>query len=108
MSEEHFTKEKRVLIAMRKTLGAIIKDVTPSNSAFKSPLSESTIEDVRMCFGLIAAREREIAEEAGVEIKDRPQFTDEINKDNVISIDSLKATLPSSTSKPNEDPDNGK
>ncbi len=97
MSEEHFTKEKRILVAMRKTLGEVIKDVTPSNSAFKSPLSEATIEDVKMCFGLIAAREREIAEEAGVVIKDRPQFTDEINKDNVVSISSLKATLPSKT-----------
>jgi 8-oxo-dGTP pyrophosphatase MutT (NUDIX family) len=54
-----------------------------------------------MCFGLIAAREREIAEEAGVEIRDRPQFTDEINKDNVVSISSLKATLPSKT--PNDE-----
>lgn len=99
MSDQHFTKEKRVLVAMRKTLGGIIKDITPSNSAFKSPLSESTIEDVKMCFGLIAAREREIAEEAGVEIRDRPQFTDEINKDNVVSIASLKATMPNNNDK---------
>ena len=106
MSEEHFTKEKRILVAMRKTLGEVIKDVTPSNSAFKSPLSEATIEDVKMCFGLIAAREREIAEEAGVEIRDRPQFTDEINKDNVVSISSLKATLPKNTT--NDEPSNGK
>ncbi|HFD31381.1 MAG TPA: segregation and condensation protein A [Gammaproteobacteria bacterium] len=105
MAEEHFTKEKRVLVAMRKTLGAVIKDVTPSNSAFKSPLSETTIEDVKMCFGLIAAREREIAEEAGVEIRDRPQFTDETNKDNVVSIASLRSSLPGKNSK---EPTNGK
>lgn len=103
MSEEHFTTEKRILVAMRKTLGEIVKDVTPSNPALKSPLSPSTIEDIRMCFGLIAAREREIAGEAGVEIKDRPQFTDEINKDNVISIDALKSTMPKSQQKDSED-----
>lgn len=91
---EHFTKEKRILVAMRKTLGAIIKDVTPSSSAFQSPLSDATVEDIRMCFGLIAAREKEIAGEAGVEIKDRPHFTDEVVTNNVVSIASLKATLP--------------
>ena len=102
---EHFTKEKRILVAMRKTLGAIIKDVTPSSSAFKSPLSDATVEDVRMCFGLIAAREKEIAEAAGVEINDRPHFTDDPVTNNVVSIASLKATLPGSNnpdSKKNE------
>lgn len=93
---EHFTKEKRILVAMRKTLGAIIKDVTPSSSAFKSPLSDATVEDVKMCFSLIAAREKEIAEEAGVEINDRPHFTDDPVTNNVVSIASLKATLPGS------------
>jgi hypothetical protein len=90
MSQEIFSKEKRVLMAMRKTLSQIIKDVTPSSSALKSPLSDNTIEDIRMCFGLIAAREREIAEESGVTIKDRPHFVDEPKKSNVVSIDGLK------------------
>ena len=98
---EHFTKEKRILVAMRKTLGSIVRDVTPSSSALKSPLTEATVEDIKMCFGLIAAREREIAEEAGVEIKDRPRFIDEPKKDNVVSIDTLKATLPEKTDNAN-------
>ncbi len=33
MSEEHFSTEKRILMAMRKTLGGIIRDLTPSDSA---------------------------------------------------------------------------
>ncbi len=86
----HFTKEKRVLVAMRKTLANVIKDITPASSALKSPLSEATIEDVKMCFGLIAAREQEIAKEAGVELNERPQYTDEPTKSNVVSLDSLK------------------
>ncbi len=90
---EHFTKEKRVLVAMRKTLSSIVKDVTPSSSALKSPLSDSTIEDIKMCFGLISAREQEIAREAGVELNDKPHFTDEAVTSNVVSLDSLKITM---------------
>ena len=92
MSNEpiHFTVEKRILVAMRKTLSNIVKDVTPSSSALKSPLSDATIKDIKMCFGLISAREQELAKEAGVEIKDRPQYPDEPGKSNVVSLDSLK------------------
>ena len=91
MSEQptHFTTEKRILVAMRKTLSSIVKDVTPSSSALKSPLSDATIEDIKMCFGMIAAREQEIAKEAGVALNDRPQYTDLDVKTNVVSLDSL-------------------
>ncbi|WP_299872609.1 hypothetical protein [uncultured Cocleimonas sp.] len=92
---EHFTKEKRVLVAMRKTLSSIVKDVTPSSSAIKSPLTETTIEDIKMCFGLIAAREQEIAKEAGVELNEKPHFTDEAFTSNVVSLDSLQITMKS-------------
>jgi len=93
MSNEpiHFTVEKRILVAMRKTLSNVVKDVTPSSSALKSPLSDATIKDIKMCFGLISAREQELAKEAGVEIKDRPQYPDEQSKSNVVSLDSLKS-----------------
>lgn len=92
--DDHFTKEKRILVAMRKTLSSVIKDVTPSSSALKSPLSESTIEDVKMCFGLISAREQEIAKEAGIELNEKPFFADDAVKEtNVVSLDSLKANL---------------
>ena len=86
---EHFTIEKRILVAMRKTLSSVVKDVTPSSSALKSPLSEATIEDIKMCFGMIAAREQEIAKEAGLEINERPQYTDQEIKSNVVSLNSL-------------------
>lgn len=94
MSNEsnHFTVEKRILVAMRKTLSNVVKDVTPSSSALKSPLTESTVEDIKMCFGLIAAREQEIAKEAGIELNEKPQFADDVQKSNVVSLDSLKKT----------------
>jgi len=86
----HFTVEKRILVAMRKTLSNVVKDVTPSSSALKSPLTESTIEDIKMCFGLIAAREQEIAKDAGIELNEKPQYTDDARKSNVVSLGSLK------------------
>ncbi|MCK5918393.1 MAG: segregation and condensation protein A [Cocleimonas sp.] len=84
-----FTVEKRILLAMRKTLGNIVKDVTPADKHLRSPLKEATIEDIKMCFSLISAREREIAKEAGIEIKDRPHFVDEPTSSNVVSIDTI-------------------
>lgn len=89
MSEVH-SKEKQVLMAMRKTLAKIIRDLTPSNSALQYPLSDDTVEDVKMCFDLISARERELAHEAGLNIQDRPRFADEPRTTNVVSIQGLK------------------
>jgi len=90
MPESHFSKEKQVLMAMRKTLARIIRDLTPSDRAVSYPLSDATVEDIKMCFDLIAAREREMAEEAGLDIRDRPHFVDEPNKAQVISLHKLK------------------
>lgn len=90
MSEHQFSTEKRILMAMRKTLGNIIKDVTPANSSLKSPLSTSTIDDIRVCFDLISVREKELAAEAGLQNQDRPRFTDEPSRANVVSISGLK------------------
>lgn len=90
MSEEHLSTEKRILMAMRKTLGGIIRDLTPSDSAVQYPLSDSTVEDVKMCFNLIAARERELAQAAGIEVQDRPHFIDEASTTKVVSIAGMK------------------
>jgi len=82
MSE--LTVEQRILIAMRKTLGAVIKDVTPP-PGMKHPFSPQTMEDVRQCLALIAAREKELAEEQG-RGGERPYFTDEPQKAKVVPI----------------------
>jgi hypothetical protein len=70
------SKEARVLRAMRKTLTGIIKD-TATEPGLKHPLSNDTIEDIRHCLGLIAAREQELLKEAGVDNNMRPHFIDE-------------------------------
>jgi len=61
MDTEELSKEQRILRQMRKTLGNVVKDVTPLGGR-TNPLSESTIQDIKDCFGLISARERELAE----------------------------------------------
>lgn len=69
------SKDQQILIAMRKTLAAIIKDVTPP-PGMRHPLSAATIEDVRQCLGLIAAREKELADAEG-RGGERPYYADE-------------------------------
>ena len=81
------TKEQRVLIAMRKTLAAIIKDVTPQ-PGMRHPLSDATVEDVRQCFGLIAAREKELADVQG-RGGERPYYTDQPGAAQTVPIGGL-------------------
>lgn len=61
MDTEELSKEQRILRVMRKTLGNVVKDVTPLGGR-TNPLSDSTIQDIKDCFGLISERERELAE----------------------------------------------
>lgn len=61
MDTEELSKEQRILRQMRKTLGNVVKDVTPFGGR-TNPLSDNTIQDIKDCFGLISARERELAE----------------------------------------------
>ena len=88
MSE--LTKEQQILIAMRKTLSAIIRDVTPP-PGMKHPLSEPTIEDVRQCLSLIAAREKEVADSQG-RGGERPYYADEPQSAQVVPIAGLGKT----------------
>ena len=75
MSDES-RKEREILMVMRKVLAQIIKDTTPEFKTMKHPLSGDTIEDIRQCLALIAARERELADAAGV-VRERPYYADE-------------------------------
>jgi hypothetical protein len=81
------TKEQQILIAMRKTLAAIIKDVTPP-PGMKHPLSEATIGDVRKCLALISAREKELADARG-SAGERPYYADEPQSAQVVPIAGL-------------------
>ncbi|BAO44799.1 conserved hypothetical protein [Thiolapillus brandeum] len=76
------------MMVMRKVLANIIKDTTPEFKTMKHPLSANTIEDIRQCLRLIAARERELADAAG-EAQSRPYFTDEKPRAEVIPISKI-------------------
>ncbi|MEA3641052.1 MAG: segregation and condensation protein A [Lamprobacter sp.] len=94
MSE--LSKEQQVLVAMRKTLAAVVKDVTPP-PGMKHPLSDNTIGDVRACLSLIAAREKELADAEG-RGGDRPYYVDQPQSAQVVPIASIRRSeKPSST-----------
>ncbi|MGV6852007.1 MAG: hypothetical protein ACWA5R_07500 [bacterium] len=66
-------QEQRILRMMRTTLGNIVKDVTPS-PGMPHPLSDATIANIRDCFSVIAAREHELAKQAGFSLNEKPRF----------------------------------
>jgi len=79
------SKEREILLVMRKVLAQIVKDTTPPSRAMKHPLSEQTIQDVRQCLGLISLRERELADAAGA-AQERPYYSDEESPTTVVPL----------------------
>ena len=59
---------------MRKTLGNIVKAVTPLGGR-TNPLSGDTIQDISDCFALISEREKELAEKLNFE-QAKPYYSD--------------------------------
>ncbi len=76
MDFDSLSKEHKILFVMRKTLASVIKDTTPAKGMIHT-LSETTVEDMKLCLSLISAREREITVEKGEEHQFRPRFVDE-------------------------------
>jgi hypothetical protein len=74
MNTEELSKEQRILRAMRKTLGNVVRDVTPLGGR-PNPLTESTIQDIKECFALISEREHELAESLDFD-EARPYYRD--------------------------------
>jgi len=79
------SKEFRILKTMKLVLTNVVKD-TATQPGLNHPLSDRTIEDIRQCLKLIAARERELIEESGKNQDMRPYFTDEPKKNVVVPI----------------------
>jgi hypothetical protein len=74
MSTAELSKEQRILRAMRKTLGNVVRDVTPLGGR-PNPLTGDTIQDIKDCFALISERERELAEKLGFD-EAKPYYKD--------------------------------
>ena len=79
------SKEQQVMVAMRKTLANVVKETTPEPGMIH-PLSKNTVDDIRACFSLIAAREKELMEEMGIENKAKPYYTDEKKTADIIKF----------------------
>ena len=75
---DDLTLEHRILIQVRQVLASVVRDVTPP-PGMRNPLSASTIEDIRGCFLLIAARERELS-------------SDKLKRDLPVYVDSESTT----------------
>lgn len=74
MNTEELSKEQQILRIMRKTLGNVVRDVTPLGGR-PNPLKDSTIQDIKDCFALISDRERELAEQLGFD-QSKPYYKD--------------------------------
>jgi hypothetical protein len=78
--------ERRVLRAMRKTLTSVIKDATP-RPGMDGFLSDATVEQIRECLGIIAAREKELADLLDL-APAKPMYPDQERKVKTIEIKS--------------------
>ena len=85
MKADGLSKEEQILRMLKRVLTDIAKD-TSTPPGMKHPLSENTIQGIRDCLGLISARERELADEAGRPSRARPEFVDEPKKSHVVTL----------------------
>lgn len=94
-------KEARILRVMRQVLSTVVKD-TATAPGMRHPLSDATIEDIRQCLGLIAAREQEILREIGVDNNMRPRFTDDPAAQDSVVVPISKLTTRKKLKEPDE------
>lgn len=83
MNSDDLSIDQKILITLRKTLSSVVRETTPP-PGMQHPLTKQTIEDIKHCFVLIAARERELAEEKGQVNAARPRFIDEPKTSHVV------------------------
>lgn len=85
---KELNKEQRILRAMRKTLASVVRDATPQpgTSGF---LSEDTVDQIKSCFELIAAREREVGGALGLN-EARPVYPDQPKSTQTVQISRKK------------------
>lgn len=74
MKTEELSKEQLILSLMRKTLGNVVRDVTPLGGR-PNPLTTNTIQDIKDCFALISDREKELAEKLNFD-QAKPYYQD--------------------------------
>lgn len=85
MSSEFFSKEHQILTTIRKVLSSVARDTTPQPGR-PHALKPQTVEDLKHCFMLITAREKEIIEAAGGKMDKRPRYADEPKTSQVVDF----------------------
>ncbi|MEO8848960.1 MAG: segregation and condensation protein A [Casimicrobiaceae bacterium] len=83
MTEAEHSIEERILQAVKLTLACVIRD-TATPQGMRHPLSDGTIQDLRQCLALISARERELAQAAGMSMNSRPHYADEAASEDTV------------------------
>ena len=83
-------KELKILVTLRQVLSSVVREITPE-PGMRHPLSEGTMQDLRTCFTLIASREKELNEIAGMSSQHRPRYVDEPQKANVVKLHGLSS-----------------
>ena len=84
LAAKEMSVEQRILRAMRKTLASVVKDATPrpGTSGF---LSDETVEQIKSCFELIAARERELGDALGLS-QSKPVYPDQTQQSKTVQV----------------------
>lgn len=83
MNNDKLTQEHRILITLRKVLSSVARETSPP-PGMQHPLSSKTIDDIKHCFVLIAAREKELNELQGNDTSARPRYADEPKTSHVV------------------------
>ena len=83
------SKEHKILVTMRQVLSSVVREITPE-PGMRHPLTEKTMDDVRQCFALIAAREKELTDNAGMPSQHRPRYVDEAPKAKVVQLHGMQ------------------
>jgi hypothetical protein len=87
MNLAELSKEQQIMVVMRKVLTSIARETVPKPGIVHA-LSESTIQDMRMCLQLVSAREQELAKQQGIENTARPHYADEQQSTQVLNLKS--------------------
>jgi hypothetical protein len=86
MADQELSREERILRVMKRVLTDVAKE-TYTRPGYRHPLSDATIQSIRDCLSLIAAREAELAETAGRPMNLRPRFVDVPKTPVVVKLD---------------------
>lgn len=90
MSTDFHSKEHQILATIRQVLSSVVRDTTPKPGR-PHALRPDTVDDLKTCFMLITAREKEIIEAAGGDSMDkRPRYADEPKTSQVVQFTTPK------------------